>query len=122
MIFVDSSNNNIIYHNNLINNFQNANDSENNLWYNTILKEGNYWDDYNGTDANADGIGDTQYAIPGGYNVDEYPLMIPINESLEKEEFIVDYESVFTMLVIGIIISIIFVLPIAYYWRKKYFL
>jgi parallel beta-helix repeat protein len=37
-------------------------------------KEGNYWSDYNGTDANNDGIGDTPYVIDV-LNQDRYPLM-----------------------------------------------
>lgn len=37
-------------------------------------KEGNFWSDYNGTDGNRDGIGDTPYEIDV-LNVDRYPLM-----------------------------------------------
>ena len=36
---------------------------------------GNYWDDYEGTDANGDGIGDTPYSIDE--DKDNYPLMEP---------------------------------------------
>jgi nitrous oxidase accessory protein NosD len=35
---------------------------------------GNYWSDYNGTDADSDGIGDTPYVIDV-LNEDRYPLM-----------------------------------------------
>lgn len=38
-------------------------------------KEGNYWSDYNGTDANGDGIGDTPYVFDP-QNEDRYPLMV----------------------------------------------
>ena len=42
---------------------------------NTIY--GNYWSDYNGTDANRDGIGDTPYIIDAN-NQDNSPIMLPI--------------------------------------------
>ncbi len=68
---------NKIYHNNFINNTQNANDSGNNTWDDGYPSGGNFWDDYNGTDEDGDGIGDTPYPIPGGDNEDRYPLMKP---------------------------------------------
>lgn len=71
----DSSNNNHFFHNDLINNTMNAYDECTNTWYNTTLQEGNYWFDYNGTDLDGDGIGDTPYNISGGDNQDLYPLM-----------------------------------------------
>lgn len=43
-----------------------------NYWYKN--NQGNYWDDYNGTDNNSDGIGDTPYTF--NYNSeDPYPLV-----------------------------------------------
>ncbi|MCX6666595.1 MAG: C25 family cysteine peptidase [Euryarchaeota archaeon] len=71
------TNNNRLYHNTFINNTQNAYDICNNIWYNATTQEGNYWDDYTGSDANDDGIGDTPYNISGGSNQDLYPLMKP---------------------------------------------
>jgi nitrous oxidase accessory protein NosD len=40
-------------------------------------KEGNYWNDYNGTDKNRDGIGDTPYIINEN-SKDQHPLIAPI--------------------------------------------
>ncbi len=58
-------------------------DSNENTWYSG--SGGNYWSDYNGTDHNNDGIGDTSYPIDGGGNSkDIYPLMQPGNTRDQK--------------------------------------
>jgi parallel beta-helix repeat protein len=87
---------NFIYYNNFVNNtlsFLNQaifkeNSSELlypalvNVWNNGTV--GNFWSDYNGTDANNDGIGDTPYFIDDHYpleganDTDRNPLMNPI--------------------------------------------
>jgi parallel beta-helix repeat protein len=85
------SSNNKIYFNNFINNTDNVDSYEStNIWnspleitytydgttYKSYL--GNYWDDYEGTDADGDGIGDTHYSIDSEKDEsDEYPLMKP---------------------------------------------
>ena len=74
-----------------LNNFMNNNDNVYGYLYSTIIWNspekltytyngntytnylGNYWDDYTGTDANGDGIGDTPYPINS--DDDNYPLV-----------------------------------------------
>jgi parallel beta-helix repeat protein len=74
-IYIGSSSNNTFYQNNLLDNpSQVVGDSSVNLWDNG--SQGNYWSDYNGTDANHDGIGNTAYAINAN-NSDRYPLIEP---------------------------------------------
>jgi len=46
--------------------------------------EGNYWSDYNGTDPNSAGIGDTTYVI-GDKDTDIYPLMCPVDVDVIPE-------------------------------------
>jgi len=85
-IILDCSDNNIIYLNNFINNTKNACsyystnilNSKEPITYtykgsNFTNYMGNYWDDYNGSDANGDGIGDTPYSIDS--DKDNYPLI-----------------------------------------------
>jgi parallel beta-helix repeat protein len=67
--------NNVVYHNNFIDNPGNAYDASGNLWDDGAM--GNYWSDYAGSDADEDGIGDTPYIIPGNQSQDRFPLMEP---------------------------------------------
>ncbi len=88
-IFIQSSNNDNIFHsNNFIKNSQNAHDGGNNIWDDEW--NGNYWDDYEKRYPNArkiwlKGIWSIPYDIPGRSNQDRYPLFNPYVESKENE-------------------------------------
>jgi len=72
---------NVLHHNTLVNNGDNATDMgsfyDPNYWFSPADGEGNYWSDYDGTDGDGDGIGDSEYEIGGSpFPVtDWYPLM-----------------------------------------------
>jgi parallel beta-helix repeat protein len=75
------SSSNSIFHNNFVNDSVQVNSTGDlaNILDNGYPSGGNYWSDYNGTDADHDGIGDTAYAIDVN-NIDHYPLMNMIPE------------------------------------------
>ena len=82
---LESSFNNRIYHNNLINNTLQVNGYSINVWDDGYPSGGNYWSDYAGVDlfvgrfqneTGSDGIGDTPYIIDTD-NQDHYPLINP---------------------------------------------
>ncbi len=80
--------NNTIFHNNFINNLQQGRDWN---WLGTNHwdsgGEGNYWGDYNGSDWNFDGLGDSAYILEEAKSyyaeatrgLDYHPLMAPFN-------------------------------------------
>ena len=89
-IYFSSSYNNSVYANSFINNTKQVYDIiwvqpwypwllSVNIWDNGTT--GNYWSNYNGTDNDGDGIGDTPYVIDHN-NQDNYPL---VNEFIIPE-------------------------------------
>jgi nitrous oxidase accessory protein len=74
-----SGKNTTLYHNNFVDNIEQVRIESRAKNYGLIFdngKEGNYWSNYNGTDADGDGIGDTPCVIDEN-NRDNYPLMEP---------------------------------------------
>jgi len=77
---VVNSSNNAVYHNGFINNgvlISSRSEDEPNFFDNGM--EGNYWSNYNGTDTDGDGTGDTPYIIDEN-NQDYHPLINKIPE------------------------------------------
>jgi parallel beta-helix repeat protein len=78
LYFCCGSNNNLVDGNNFINNTEfHASEATGNInfWYSTTPPLGNYWDDYNGTDIDGDGIGETFYPVTMNDGKDMYPLI-----------------------------------------------
>jgi len=78
-------------------------------------REGNYWSDYNGTDVNGDGIGDSAYVFDV-QNEDRYPLMTsPVAPPTVASGF-----PVYTTVVILIIMAVaVVILGAAWNVRRK---
>jgi len=101
------SSNNTIHCNRFINNTIQVRDfainssywriTSHNMWDDGVV--GNFWSDYNSTDANNDGVGDIPYVIDEN-NQDNYPLMAPCNEPEPPPT-----EQVPTTLVIALVIA-----------------
>jgi len=106
-IYFSNSNNTAFYSNNFINNAKQIDDHywhvtrwhspSVNIWDNGI--EGNYWSNYNGTDNDGDGIGDTPYIIDEK-NQDNYPLIEPFIIPEFPSWIILPVFSTITLLVI----------------------
>lgn len=111
--------NNTFYHNNFVNNnstvyIENENSTANsNSWDNG--KEGNYWDDYNGTDSNRDGIGDTPYVIGNG-NVDNYPLIAPYD--MENDTIVLPPPEPFPIAIVIVIAVAVVCVGLLVYFKK----
>jgi nitrous oxidase accessory protein NosD len=89
------SSDNLFFHNNLLDNSKQVlvTVGSSNIWDNGYPSGGNYWSNYQRSDANSDGIGDSAYTIDG-LNQDRYPLMEPYKISATGSH-IVDFTKAF---------------------------
>jgi len=80
---------NRIYRNDFIDNYKDAFDDGDNIWWKNYPTGGNYWSNYTGVDEMSgifqdkpgnDGFIDEAYHIEGGDNIDQYPRVEPYNE------------------------------------------
>jgi parallel beta-helix repeat protein len=94
-IWFSDAKENVVFHNNVVGNNPPVSDNTegSNLWYDKQTKEGNWWADYKGKDADNDGIGDTPYPIlgPGGM-VDPYPFIARDGWKTKRRATIDHYE------------------------------
>ena len=91
-LYLTNIENLLIYHNDFINNFNHTNDDDTNHWDNGYPIGGNYYDTFdepaegafdafsgiNQDIPGSDGIVDTSYFIDGGSNIDNYPIIDPL--------------------------------------------
>ena len=74
-IYLDlGSEGNILHSNTFLDNIHNAHSADVNQW--DYKGKGNYWFDYEGFDANEDGIGELPYIIKSAGDQDNFPLLV----------------------------------------------
>ncbi len=118
LYILPNASNTSVYLNNFMDVLNANNKGKHTNWHHPSLNLGNYWKTYQGKDDNQDGIGDIPYTITGNLSIsDPYPLMSPIQDSSIPND---PYSpELFTVLIVGVIASIILLAPIAYWWRKN---
>jgi len=76
-------------------------------------RQGNFWSDYNGTDTNKDGVGDTRYVIDV-LNQDRYPLMqSPVQLAVPATKVPIE------LVVLGISAFVVIVVVVFVYRQRK---
>jgi len=118
-IHIYGSDNNIFHHNNITNNTNQVFEYKTKNIWDDGNGEGNYWSDYNGSDEDDDGVGDTN--LPH-LEVDYYPLILQTDIIYEGDnDTIEDKDSIFSEIWFQgmIILLVIIIIIIALMIRKK---
>jgi len=117
LLILNYNHNNVVYHNSFVNNNPNGksqakDDGENNIWFNTTLKEGNYWSDWWGI---------LPYPIDGSANKnDMYPLESPLHPTITKiPTFFIGRVVLVIALSIGIPVFLTITILIIKKFKKK---
>ena len=115
---------NVVYQNTFVNNTRQVYDCECtdphtvqhlNVWDNGEV--GNYWSEYNGTDADKNGIGDVPYSVSDD-DTDFYPLMSPVARQIGDNGFFgtgLPFEFGLVLLV-GVVVAF---LAVVYFVTKR---
>lgn len=113
IFFGHGASNNTIYDNNFINNEKDMDDAHSvapwlyeisvNYWDNGA--EGNYWSDYNGTDNDGDGVGDSPHFVYEN-NEDNYPLMNPVDITTIPE--FPSWTPLLTTLIAVVVVAVVY--------------
>jgi parallel beta-helix repeat protein len=137
-IYIFGSSNNLLFHNNFVNNRRHVNidlpyDVDDapqspvpsappsvNAWDNG--KEGNFWSNYTGTDADGDGVGDTPHVIDAD-NVDRCPLSEPMvapssSEIQSEPETTHGLSQVLQIICVSVTAALVFALGVMVYFKK----
>jgi hypothetical protein len=118
-----------IFQNNFINNTLQinsdggiyGNDPSAIVWHNDSAKQGNFWSDYNGTDTNSDGVGDTPHFIELNYT-DPYPLMTPIivpESHRDENQTVIDTQPLTQILVVIAFGIVVISVALLVYLKKR---
>jgi hypothetical protein len=75
--------------------------------------EGNYWSDYNGTDANGNGIGDSPYTIDA-LNIDRYPLMTSASQQITEV-----FKPIFDPVILAFAVAILCLTTVFMLWLYR---
>jgi LPXTG-motif cell wall-anchored protein len=91
-----------------------------NFWDNGSV--GNYWSDYNGSDLNMDGIGDTPYfinnkAVEIVIAQDNYPLMAPYD--IEHDTIVLPQTELFAAIIVVAVVVLVGAGLLVYFKKRK---